>query len=152
MQARLISGGKTDKRFLLDPNLISELSKPQPNTNVLTNIQRFEPLCAISAITLHEALFGVELLPDGSRKNRLKEYVEIVKQKFDVIPYDATVAALYAEVVAKCNKAGQPRPICDSQIAATALANDLILVTRNTKDFEPIAKISPLKLENWFET
>lgn len=152
MQARLISGGKTDKRFLLDPNLISELSKPQPNTNVLTNIQRFEPLCAISAITLQEALFGVELLPDGSRKNRLKEYVEIVKQKFDVIPYDATVAALYAEVVAKCNKAGQPRPICDSQIAATALANDLILVTRNTKDFEPIAKITPLKLENWFET
>ena len=152
MQARLISGGKTDKRFLLDPNLISELSKPQPNTNVLTNIQRFEPLCAISAITLQEALFGIELLPDGSRKNKLKEYVEIVKQKFDVIPYDATAAAYYAEVVAKCNKAGQPRPICDSQIAATALANDLILVTRNTKDFEPIAKITPLKLENWFET
>ena len=140
-----------DKRFLLDSNLISELSKPQPNANVLTNIQRFEPLCAISAITLQEALFGVELLPDGSRKNRLKEYVEIVKQKFDVIPYDATVAAVYAEVVAKCNKAGQPRPICDSQIAATALANDLILVTRNTKDFEPIAKITPLKLENCFE-
>lgn len=38
------------------------------------------------------------------------------------------------------------------KIAATALANDLILVTRNTKDFEPIAKITPLKLENWFET
>ena len=33
-----------DKRFLLDSNLISELSKPQPNANVLTNIQRFEPL------------------------------------------------------------------------------------------------------------
>ena len=83
-----------DKRFLLDSNLISELSKPQPNANVLTNIQRFEPLCAISAITLQEALFGVELLPDGSRKNRLKEYVEIVKQKFDVIPYDAIAAVL----------------------------------------------------------
>jgi tRNA(fMet)-specific endonuclease VapC len=141
-----------DKRFLLDSNLISELSKPQPNANVLTNIQRFEPLCAISAITLQEALFGVELLPDGSRKNKLKDYVEIVKQKFDVIPHDTTTAAYYAEVIAKCNKAGQPRPICDSQIAATALANDLILVTRNTKDFEPIAKITPLKLENWFET
>jgi len=90
-----------DKRFLLDSNLISELSKPQPNANVLTNIQRFEPLCAISAITLQEALFGIELLPDGSRKNRLKEYVEIVKQKFDVISYDATAASYYAEVVAK---------------------------------------------------
>ena len=140
-----------DKRFLLDSNLISELSKPQPNANVLTNIQRFEPLCAISAITLQEALFGIELLPDGSRKNKLKEYVEIVKQKFDVIPYDATAAAYYAEIIAKSHKAGQPRPICDSQIAATALANDLILVTRNAKDFEPIAQITPLKLENWFE-
>ena len=140
-----------DKRFLLDSNLISELSKPQPNANVLTNIQRFEPLCAISAITLQEALFGIELLPDGSQKNKLKKYVEIVKQKFDVIPYDATAAAFYAEVVAKCNKAGQPRPICDYQIAATALAKDLILVTRNIKDFEPITKIAPLKLETWFE-
>lgn len=140
-----------DKRFLLDSNLVSELSKPQPNANVLTNIQRFEPLCAISAITLQEALFGVELLPDGSRKNKLKGYVEIVKQKFDVIPYDATAAVYYAEVVARCNRAGLPRPICDSQIAATALANDLILVTRNTKDFEPIAKITSLKIENWFE-
>lgn len=140
-----------DKRFLLDSNLISELSKPLPNANVLTNIQRFEPLCAISAITLQEALFGVELLPGGSRKNRLKDYVEIVKRKFDVIPYDAIAAAYYAEVVAKCNRAGLPRPICDSQIAATALANDLILVTRNTKDFEPIAKITSLKIENWFE-
>lgn len=140
-----------DKRFLLDSNLISELSKPQPNVNVLTSIQRFEPLCAISAITLQEALFGVELLPDGSRKNKLKDYVEIVKQKFDVIPYDATAAAYYAEVVARCNRVGQPRPICDSQIAATALANDLILVTRNTKDFEPIAKITSLRIENWFE-
>lgn len=117
----------------------------------MTSIQRFEPLCAISAITLQEALFGVELLPDGSRKNSLKDYVEIVKQKFDVIPYDATAAAYYTEVVAKCNRVGQPRPICDSQIAATALANDLILVTRNTKDFEPIAKITSLKIENWFE-
>ncbi len=140
-----------DKRFLLDSNLVSELSKPLPNANVLANIQRFEPLCAISAITLQEALFGVELLPGGSRKNRLKDYVEIVKRKFDVIPYDATAAAYYAEVVAKCNGAGLPRPICDSQIAATALANDLILVTRNTKDFEPIAKITSLKIENWFE-
>ena len=92
-----------------------------------------------------------QLFDEQTVRNKLKEYVEIVKQKFDVIPYDATAAAFYAEVVAKCNKAGQPRPICDSQIAATAMANDLILVTRNTKNFEPIAKIAPLKLENWFE-
>ena len=93
-----------DKRFLLDSNLISELSKPQPNANVLTNIQRFEPLCAISAITLQEALFGIELLPDGSRKNKLKEYVEIVKQKFDVILMSLLSVVEYNEAPVKDSK------------------------------------------------
>ena len=39
----------------------------------------------------------------------------------------------------------------EEQIAATALAYNLILVTRNIKDFEGIAEFFPLKLENWFE-
>lgn len=39
----------------------------------------------------------------------------------------------------------------DAQIASVAIANNLILVTRNQKDFEPIAAVSTLMLENWFQ-
>lgn len=39
----------------------------------------------------------------------------------------------------------------DAQIASVAIANNLILVTRNQKDFEPIATVSTLMLENWFQ-
>ena len=38
----------------------------------------------------------------------------------------------------------------DAQIAAIAIANNLILVTRNLRDFEPMATVSTLMLENWF--
>lgn len=55
------------------------------------------------------------------------------------------------KILVAMQKMGQPRPVCDSQIAATALANNMILVARNTRDFLPIQKISLLKLENWFE-
>ncbi len=49
---------------------------------------------------------------------------------------------------AKLESEGKAAPYQDSQIAATALAYNLILVTRNIKDFEGIAEFFPLKLEN----
>ena len=48
-------------------------------------------------------------------------------------------------------KNGTPLLYQDAQIAATAMANDLVLVTRNVKDFVAIQKYFPLKIENWFE-
>ena len=44
---------------------------------------------------------------------------------------------------------GKPAPLSDSMIAATAIANNLILVTRNVKDFESIREVSSLMIEDW---
>lgn len=48
-------------------------------------------------------------------------------------------------------KNGTPVSASNAQIAVTALANNLIIVTKNTKDFEPIQKEFSLCVENWFE-
>jgi tRNA(fMet)-specific endonuclease VapC len=51
----------------------------------------------------------------------------------------------------KVKKAGKPTQKSDSLIASIALANHMILVTRNTKHFAPIQGVSELQVENWFE-
>jgi len=140
-----------DCLYLLDSNVISELSKPEVNENVLSQMKRKERFCAISAITLQEMQLGLELMPDGKKKEKIQSFVELIKLRLPVVPYEKRSAIVYGEVFAALQKKGMPRPICDTQIAATALANNMILVTRNIKDFAPIQKISMLKLENWFE-
>ncbi len=140
-----------DCLYLLDSNIVSEFSKLDPDENVMAQMKRKERFCAISAVTLQELQMGLELLPEGKRKDQIRGFLEVVKRRFSIIPYDRSASVVCGEILAAMQKVGQPRPVCDSQIAATALANSMILVTRNTKDFQPLQKISLLKLENWFE-
>lgn len=140
-----------DCLYLLDSNIVSEFSKLVPDENVMVQMKRKERFCAISAVTLQELQMGLELLPEGKRKDQIRGFLEVVKRRFSIIPYDRSASVVCGEILAAMQKIGQPRPVCDSQIAATALANSMILVTRNTKDFQPLQKISLLKLENWFE-
>lgn len=140
-----------DCLYLLDSNIVSEFSKLVPDENVMTQMKRKERFCAISAVTLQELQMGLEFLPEGKRKDQIRGFLEVIKRRFSIIPYDRSASIVCGEILATMQKVGQPRPVCDSQIAATALANNMILVTRNTKDFQPLQKISLLKLENWFE-
>ena len=55
-----------------------------------------------------------------------------------IIPVDRLVAGRWASLVAQGARVGRTLPMVDSLIAATALAYDLIIVTRNTQDFEGI--------------
>ena len=66
--------------------------------------------------------------------------------KMTILPCDEQAAEWHAKVRARLASLGQMPAFVDSQIAAIAQANGLILVTRNTSDFE---KFSGLKLENW---
>ena len=136
--------------YLLDTNIISELSKPVIDKNVLINFSRKQYLSAVSAITLQELLLGYELLPNGKRKEQLNHFIDIIIRNFEIIPYERNAASYYAEIASKCQKSGNIRPVCDTQIAATALANNMILATRNEKDFIPMQAVSSLKIENWF--
>lgn len=139
-----------DYLYLLDTNIISEFSKQNVNESVALNFRSKERFCAVSAITLQELQFGMELLPEGKRKNQVRSFLDIVKRKFVIIPYESKSAVVYGEIAANAQKAGTPCSKFDTQIAATAVANNMTLVTRNIKDFLPLQQLCPLKLENWF--
>lgn len=140
------------KKYLLDSNIISEPSKPEPKKIVVDLLSKNRKNSAISTLSYFELLHGVLSLPDGKRKERLYAYLEeTVVPFYDFLPFDFECAKINAEVSAKMESVGRPLPIIDSQIASVALAKNLILVTRNTKDFSPIQEYFPLKIENWFE-
>lgn len=138
--------------YLLDTNIISEPTKVQPSENVIQKLAENLEYSGISAIVWAETLTGVKQLPDGKRKTGLFDYlVENVQKMYEIIPFDTSCASIYSDLAQKLKENGSPAPQFDLLIAATAIANNLILVTRNTQDFEAIAKVSNLMMENWFE-
>ena len=138
--------------YLLDSNIISEIIKPNPSFAVIKHLTEHVTDWAICAPTWHELLFGVLRLPDGLRKQELEKFVrDDVHDTYPIVNYTEAAATIHAELRARLEKAGKVAPYSDSQIAAIALAENMVLVTRNTKHFAAIAEISLLRVENWFD-
>lgn len=139
--------------YLLDTNIISELMKSNPNKNVVEKAKKRELLCAIPSTTWNELMFGVNIMAEGKRKTLLYEdLVDDIQSQYEIINYDNHAALIQAEIRARLKEKGISIDFPDSQIAAIAISNGMILVTRNTKLFEPIQEVSALLLENWFES
>ena len=126
--------------YLIDTNIISELTKPDPNPAVV-NWFANTPLQSvyISAVTLCEMQRGLALIPAGKRKNALKIATDAVIQEDFAqrcLSLDARCAPVYGKLAAGQQQQGRACSAEDAMIAAIALANQLTLVTRNIKDFE----------------
>ena len=63
-------------RFLLDTNVVSELTKAVPNTALLSALQQHEAACAISAPTLEELAFGCARLAPGARRSWFRNWID----------------------------------------------------------------------------
>ena len=138
--------------YLLDTNIISELGKPSPVRKVTEMISKKQRVSAVPSIVWGECLFGIKRLPLSNRRLKLEDfYLNSVLETFPFIPFDEHAAWIFSDIKSRLERIGKPAPLLDMQIAATAIANNLILVTRNVKDFEPIAEVSALMLENWFD-
>ena len=138
--------------YLLDTNIISELGKPSPVRKVTEMISKKQRVSAVPSIVWGECLFGIKRLPLSNRRLKLEDfYLNSVLETFPFIPFDEHAAWIFSDIKSRLERIGKPAPLLDIQIAATAIANNLILVTRNVKDFEPIAEVSALMLENWFD-
>lgn len=136
--------------YCLDTCIISEFAKKEPNINILKQFEELHSFCAISVITLQELLFGIQTLPDGAKKNSLSDFVHnVVRRELPIIDYTSLAATIYADILSRCKNIGIIRPYSDTQIASIAIANNMILVTKNIKDFLPFTKISSLYVENW---
>ena len=138
--------------YLLDTNIISEPTKKLPSQQVIQKISDNLEYSCICSVIWAEALAGVKLLPEGKRKNGIFDFlIENVQKMYEIIPFDASCANVYSDITLRLKEINKPAPKFDMLIASTAIANNLILVTRNTADFENISKVSNLMLENWLE-
>ena len=126
---------------ILDTNVVSELIAMSPSEVVVHWIssQRLLDDLLLTAVTVAEILYGVELLPKGKRGDRLHQQARAMfAEDFAgrVLPFDEQAARAFAPITA--NRRAQGRPIAefDAQIAAIARVHDATLATRNTDDFE----------------
>ncbi len=138
-------------RFLLDTNVVSEQSKPNPDAQVLQWLERqkvFETY--LSIITICEIEQGIQLLGNTKRAQVLEIWLEKLEFEFSdhILGITRDVAKTWAVMSSKAIKAGRTLSYLDSMIAATAISHDLTIVTRNTSDFSSVTK----KLINpWLE-
>ena len=123
-------------RFLVDANVLSEVTKPEPRDAVVAWLRRHEPELAVNGVVLGEIRFGILLLPQGKRRERLQQWFDGVVRQVHCLPWEATTGLRWAELLADLRRRGLAMPIKDSWIAATALEHDLQVVTRNRRDFE----------------
>ncbi len=133
-------------RVLLDTNALAEAIRPVPNPGFLKKLRANEAKVAIASVTLHEAIFGVERLPAGKRKEILRAYMRDVVAKIPVLPYDAPAAEWHARERLRLEALGRPLPYADGQIAAVTVIHGLTLVTANVRDFQGI---EGLRFEDW---
>jgi predicted nucleic acid-binding protein len=120
--------------WLLDTNVISELSRPVPEPKVVQWLTAHEDELFLSVLTLGELQKGISSLPDSKRRRRLTRWLEgEIRPWFAsrLLPVDEAVSLRWGRLLAE---ADQPPPAVDSLIAATALTHSLTLATRNTAD------------------
>lgn len=124
--------------FLIDTCCVSELVKPKPDANVVRWFSDHdEQEMYLSVLTLGELRKGIEKLPDSARKDTLAHWLEQdVSERFAgrILDVTALEAHVWGEVMAAAARNGRQIPDIDGLLAATAIANGLTLVTRNTKD------------------
>jgi tRNA(fMet)-specific endonuclease VapC len=134
-------------KYLLDTNLISELSKPKPDRKVENKCRQYRQELAIAAPVWHELLYGCQRLPQSRKREVLELFLEeAVSKNLPILPYDEQAARWHARERARLSLTGRIPSFADGQIAAIAVTNGLTLVTRNLIDFR---FFSGLLLENW---
>jgi len=134
-------------KYLLDTNVLSESVKTSPQKSVLNLTQRHQHEIVTAAPVWHELCYGCQRLPVSRKREILANFLyNVLKPNMTILPYDERATEWHAKERARLTTLGQMPSFVDGQIAAVAKVNGLILVTRNTLDFE---KFSGLKLENW---
>jgi toxin FitB len=124
--------------FLLDTNVISELTKPKAEPKVTTWIDATdEELLFLSVLTLGEIRKGVVLLPRSPRRRTLETWLSNdLPLRFSgrILNIDQEVADRWGHLSGLTSARGVNVTVIDGLLAASAIQHNLTLVTRNTKD------------------
>lgn len=126
---------------------MSEPIKSQPNERILRALSEHDGRLATCSIVWHELRFGVARLAASRKRRAIEAYLdEAVRAALPILPYDEQAASWHATERARLGKRGRPPAAADGQIAAIAHVHDLILVTRNVRDFR---RFRALEVEDW---
>jgi predicted nucleic acid-binding protein len=105
---------------------------------------------SISAITMAELAAGPHATTDPAERARRQDRLQRAENTFDPLPFDADAARAYGRIYASVTAAGRKargRRAVDLLIAATALAHDLALYTRNPDDFADLEDVRVIPVE-----
>lgn len=132
--------------WLLDTCALSEYAKKSPAPEVIAWLdEQDETSLFISVITLGEIEKGVLKLriTDPRRSQKLTAWLGKVEQRFAgrILPLDAAALHVWAQIAAHAELAGQPLPVMDGLLMATAQCHGLTVVTRNVQDFGPYPQV-----------
>lgn len=117
--------------MLVDTNVVSELVRPSPDAKVLAWAKR-EARFHLSVITVEEILYGLAAKPNAAIEGWFSRFVE---RHCDVLPITVELADWCGRARGQLRREGKQRTQADMFIAATAFSHQLVLVTRNTRDF-----------------
>lgn len=126
--------------WLLDTCALSEYAKKTPSPEVINWLdEQDETSLFISVITLGEIEKGILKLRanDPIRSQKLTAWLGKVEQRFagSILPLDTAALHVWAQLAAHAELAGQPMPVMDGLLMATAQCHGLTVVTRNVQDF-----------------
>lgn len=128
-----------DMKIVLDTNIISELMKSSPDSNVVAWVDQQNVLTLyITSVSIAEIHYGLSVLSVGKKRHDLeKAFNHLIETAFNqrVLFFDNTAAYHYGVIMAERKKIGKPMSIFDGQIAAMTKTISATLATRNTKDF-----------------
>ena len=126
---------------LLDTNVVSELPKSKPDSNVVAYIAKQQKgSLFLSTVTLAELRYGILMAP-AQRKAELGTWLDTeIRAVFYgcMLPLSETILLRWRILVEQGRKTGRTYSQPDLFLAATALEHNLTLVTRNTRDFTDI--------------
>ena len=138
-------------RYLLDTNIISNVTRSQPSPFLLTwlSTQPNEALF-IASLTLAEIRRGILDKPSGRKRDALDAWFSgpdgpPALFAGRILPFDAAAALLWSRLMAEGRAAGRPRSALDMIVAATAAAHDCTVVTDNERDFAGLPVLNPLR-------
>lgn len=130
-------------QYLLDTNICIHFFKGEFGLIEKFKLIGFDSF-AISEITLAELIYGAEKSQNVAKNNLV---VENFADKIIILPIFDSIK-IYAKEKAKLKTKGTVISDLDLFIGATAIVNDMILVTRNVNEFKRMGNI---KIENWID-
>lgn len=126
-------------KFLLDTNALSEFVKATVNLGLLDWMQQTEEASmAISVVSVGEIQKGISRMPQGRRQTDLQDWLDNqLIPRFDqrILAIELSDMQRWGQLMGEAIKRGATLPAVDALLASAALNRDLVLVSRNERDF-----------------